>query len=237
MAGDIQSLLTSSPAAFAERLASLRLDSALAGLPVADALQRDFGQWQSIVEEFRTAILEEPRRPVSDVVGTTLRGIFEAATNIDTDLDSPHKKVAFWVGLLLLIWHLSMMVGLSQKQALADADAMDRRRVQREHADAIAALTDALQTLKAQSAEARASVPHLRVKKQAIVRDGPSGTSRRVVTLASGRSVRLVSSFDRWCYIEILDSQLRGTGVTGWIYGRNLRTIGSMSGLPTVTAR
>jgi hypothetical protein len=120
-ARDIQtwSALSSPASTLAERFASLQLDSVIAGLPLADSLRRDFERWQPFVDEFRTAILEKRQRPVDDVVHATLRGIFEAATNIDTDLDSPHKKVAFWIGLLFLVWHLVQMVSLSQKQALA----------------------------------------------------------------------------------------------------------------------
>jgi hypothetical protein len=147
--------------------------------------------------------------------------IFEVFTKLDTKIDSPEKRLKFWLGVLLLILNLFWFVAKQQAAERMAADVNELEALQREQNRTVELLKS--RVLEVESALAGRALPQMRVIKNGVMREEPDSSSARVGRVAPGQSVRLLSAADRWKLVELLTPEGTPTGVYGWVYGRVLR--------------
>jgi hypothetical protein len=151
------------------------------------------------------------------------RALVEAVVGVDMVLNTPHKRLAFRLRLICFFISLLLTVRECHENALLKTEVRALRRAEREQAETIALLTEAVRQLEEplRDKSATASVI-LRVTQRARIREGPSGAARGIGRVVPGQLLRLVSTVDRWYYVEVIDEEQTPTGGYGWIYRRSV---------------
>jgi hypothetical protein len=162
---------------------------------------------------------------------TAVAAVFEGSTGLDFDwLNTPAKRVRFVVVTLWLLFNLWSFFTTQRRLAVEGREAVERRRLEREHAEAIARLTDIVRELQRdqKSTTAQLAAEKTRhVRRTSVLRDGPSSATRRVLVLTAGRRVMILSAYGRWRCVELLTADGRPTGIVGWLYQRNVQADGT----------
>lgn len=169
-------------------------------------------------EEVTSTTDEETRRLT---LNSATIAIFEVFTKLDTKIDSPEKRLKFWLGVLLLILNLFWFVAKQQAAERMAANVSELKALEREQSRTVELLRR--RVLEVESALAGQALPRLRVVKNGVMRDEPDPSSARVGRVVAGQSVRLLGASDRWKLVEVLTPEGAPTGIYGWVYGRALR--------------
>jgi len=178
-------------------------------------------QLNPIFEQFDRLVAEEHGASRGYTIQAAVAAMFEAFTGTDTELDSPKKTMRFWLILVLFLWS---HVHACHEAELHRTEVRDLRRVQREQAEMVAALNQAVLEATAQVA-GKAVEPrvYVEVSEPGILREAPSGTSARIGRVQRGQVVQLLTIVKRWRYVELLDADLHEVGERGWLYRRNVK--------------
>ncbi len=153
------------------------------------------------IDEIQVAPDEKSRRLS---LRSALQAILKGAMGLDTRLDSPEKAIELVTALIRLVIMLYLSVQSSHRAALATAEASQRQTVQREQAETIASLSAMLGELRDRLASVVPDpVVILRTTDWAVLREGPAGSTAKLITLPPGQRVRLRSSYQRWHWVEI----------------------------------
>ena len=183
-----------------------------------------FANMRPILDRLHADMLaERPARRYT--AGAFALALFEAVTNARTDGDSPKDVMALWLTVLVFVL-THMMAYQSQQRVQTElrgvrGDVRGLRQVQREQAESIAALHDALRAVTARTADRDEQKAYAEVTAAGVLREAPSGASARVGSLRRGQKVRLLTMIGRWRFVEVLDGE--ESGETGWVYRRVLK--------------
>lgn len=154
-----------------------------------------------------------------------MRAGFEVAIGASSRPKTPEEVFKLRLAMFYFLCGLLLNLNSHYQTARQSSEADERRVVEREHAQSIASLTEAVRQLK-EDMSLRSAEPdlRLRVTRPGILREGPSSHTPRVARLKTGQRLRLISEYDRWLLVEVLASDGSKTGILGWVYQRVVQT-------------